>query len=160
MPTIYVTFSSGPYGVDHNEFMNLLRERLIDNGVTRNLVVTESSIWKWFIRQFSSEPYADLDITLWSPYDQWDDIGGQAVPGSHKAKVFNGLTSRGNITVLPTWKYVNVAMHELGHAIWSFKGDVYGGCLTCIMDYDGTHNYNSNFTDSEILIILNSVWGQ
>lgn len=159
-PTIYVSFIHGPYGVDHNEFMNMLRERLIYNGVTENLVVTESSTWNAITRLFSGEPYATLYITLWSQFDYWDDIGGAAVPGSHKAKVYDGLTSMGEIAVLPSWKYVNVAMHELGHAIWSFQGDVYGGCLTCIMDYDGAYNYNSNFTDSEIKIIINSIWGQ
>lgn len=60
---------------------------------------------------------------------------------------------------MPTYLYVNVALHELGHAIWGFEDVGHAGCTNCLMDYDGVSNQSSAFTSDQILTIQFSIWG-
>tara|TARA_R110000782_G_scaffold1246_1_gene4920 strand:- start:51701 stop:52306 length:606 start_codon:yes stop_codon:yes gene_type:complete len=75
---------------------------------------------------------------------------GKAELNSHKAVIYTGLISFNptkKSKPIPLWKFVNTAMHELGHAIYGFEHDDEGDTETGVgvMDYDHQFDYEADF---------------
>lgn len=95
------------------------------------------------------------------------DAGGYSRPNQpHSIVIYEGLHAEGAGWTQPVWKYVNVAMHELGHALFGFqhvnsgpnRGNYYDP--NSIMDYRMSYKYGANFGLQDQKIIKNSIWGQ
>lgn len=159
---VFVHFITTPKGINKSEFMASLQARLIENGCSENLRVMEYSLKGNFKAWWDGKPTANLYIRNFASGDNIDPkTGGFARLLSNDAWVYPGLSRYdGNNSSVPTWKYVNASMHELGHAIWGFGHDNNGftNFPDGIMDYRGVRIKGANFSPAEQKQILNSGW--
>ena len=93
--------------------------------------------------------------------DKYDPrVGGYAEKWTDEVIVFTGRnTYNQQNRSLPTYLYVNITIHELGHA--SFGFDDYEGSSNpgSITNYRNIVNPNARFSKREQAIIKNSKWG-
>ncbi len=159
---VFVDFTTVPKGINKSEFMASLQARLIENGCSENLNVMEYSFWEDIKASLNGTPTATLHIRNFASGDNIDPkTGGFAGLLSNEAWVYPGLSRYdGNNSSVPTWKYVNASIHELGHAIWGFGHDIngYTNFPDGIMDYRGVRIKGANFSPAEQKQILNSGW--
>jgi len=159
---VFVNFSTKPKGINKSEFMASLQARLIENGCSENLKVMEYSFWGEIKAWWNGTPSATIHIRNFASGDNLDPkTGGFAGNFTNEAWVYTGLSRYDyNNTTVPLWKYVNVSMHELGHAIWGFWHDENGftSFPDGLMDYRGTLKRGANYSPVEQKQILNSGW--
>jgi hypothetical protein len=162
-PTIYVTFRDLPKGMDKESFMSSLRENLISNGVSENLIVKDIED-KGFLEGMSNwwndVPTASLLIKKYNIIsDGHPEKGGYATRNDPNSPViFTGLNPNSLNLSLPEAEYVEAAMHELGHGIWGFYHDRNGNAPdpNSLMDY----RYSGlNYSEDEKKQIRESQWG-
>jgi len=167
-PILFIDFDKIPNGMDVEEYINQLKDRLIENGVNPDLRIIEEGGFDSFFAKieafFSSAPTADITFKEWNIRDSRSEgLGGYAELNSGEAILYTGLSDNYSLTdrVVETWKYVNVSMHELGHAVWGFKHDENGhtNYRDGIMDYRSTLRNGANFSPENVLFIKHSQWG-
>jgi hypothetical protein len=161
--TVLVDFIVTPKGMSQEDFMTALKAKLVANGVNPKVIVAKKTIGTAFEAWWNDDPVATLTIRSFSHGDVLSSKGGFAVLNSNKAVVYNELNTSGKPTNSPMWKYVNVAAHELGHAIWGFSHPLNGftSCPECLMDYRGSsNNPGSMYNPEEQKNIRTSSWGR
>ena len=161
-PIIFITISSMPEGFNQQEYMELLRNRLIENGFNEQLAVVKNSLGGRIAAWWNCNPTADIHIRGFQTNDMkiafetGGLVAGFAKPLSNEAVVYPGLSplSKNQNRVLPIDYYVAASMHELGHAIFGFRHTSTGimmGKLICP---------SCNFTNEQQSTIRKSIWGQ
>jgi RHS repeat-associated protein len=162
-PIIYVTFRDLPNGMDKESFMISLRQNLISNGVSENLVVKDSKDKGFFegISNWINEvPTASLLIKKYNiRSDGHPEKGGYAIPHDPNSPIiFTGLSPNRSDQFLSENQYVRAAMHELGHGIWGLPHNKDGKAPdpNSCMDY----KYSGlNYSEDEKKKIRASAWG-
>jgi|LSQX01.1.fsa_nt_gb hypothetical protein len=160
-PIIFVELLSRPAGFKEQEYLNLLKERLIENGFNEILKAVRSSIKRRLISWLYGSPSATITFR---PF-QVKDISlafesGGLVAGLrntiHKAVVYPDLNYSSALRdrVLSLNWYVAATMHELGHAIFGFKHTNQGIMQPKLIDP------YLNFLPWQQEIIRKSIWGQ
>lgn len=157
---ILVSFYNQPEGMNKIEFMDQLKSKLTENGMSSLTLIEEYSATGYAKAVFQGKTIAFLDIRNYARGDGFEPSGGFAVLNSNRAVIYNGLTSFGKKDIQPTWAYVNASAHELGHAIFGFLHNNVGhtACPSSIMDYRGVYTKGANFSSTERQIISNSIW--
>jgi RHS repeat-associated protein len=166
-PVVSVNVQDEPVDFDFSQYSAQLRNRLVDNGYSDFLTVEEGfpNIVDQFRRWWDDTPNAYVTIRDYQlgredldKYDPRD--GGYAEKWTDEVIVFTGRnTYNQQNRSLPTYLYVNITIHELGHA--SFGFDDYEGSSNpgSIMNYRNIVNPNARFSEREQAIIRNSKWG-
>jgi RHS repeat-associated protein len=172
-PVIFVTLVDVPKGFNKKFFSSSLRERFILNGADESLKVVYSGDIsnkerRRLLKNSTTEERGSLiirDYTLED--DAIENItdgehrsgGGYSIRGSSVGTLFTALAPTLYYKEKPTWKYVNGAMHELGHGVFSFiDKPPNDGKIEGIMDYDVCWDEGVNFTEEERNEIR-SKWG-
>jgi RHS repeat-associated protein len=175
---VVVKMDKPPTNFNKTVFAKELQQRLIESGAHKDTrVVFENSkayndIGAWN-RFWDYESDQSATITIRDMNIVWDagrtDAGGYGEDG--QIVIYRGLVGIKNNAAkereLPTSTYVNVALHEIGHAVYDFfgkektdnqnglghdaKGDSKTG--TDIMDYDAAYKKGTGFSDEQKEVI-------
>ncbi len=171
---IVIKMDKPPTNFNKMLFATELQKRLIESGAHKNTrVVFENSkdyndigfwnrFWDYESDQSASINIRDINIVRNAGHT---DVGGYGEDG--QIVIYRGLAGVGNHNAkdrdLPTWLYVNVALHEIGHAVYDFFGnketdtqnglghDVKGNSKvgTDIMDYEVAYKQGAVFSNEQ-----------
>ena len=153
---IVVHVINTPKDFDREMFAAELQARLIENGANpgTRVVYEEDYTYLQRTKDFITGKYkrnqsADLKIKDFTLGQDHYEAGGYSKLGSHSAVLYTGLHPAGDKerAPLPTTIYVNAALHELGHAIYSFDHDEKGNTNSGegLMDYDHVFDTDAKF---------------
>lgn len=173
-PVINVNIEDHPRNldIDFGMYSDHLRARLVANGYSSHVRVEQGfpSPFQSLTRWWNETPSASVDIRDFNylqdrrllnekGYDP--SVGGYAEPGSDEAIVFTGNNTynRHGNSNRPLWLYVNVTIHELGHASFGFEHPSPGDPTTIMDSRESSTNPLANFSESQQNTIRNSKWG-
>jgi len=142
--------------LDFNKYSGLLEKHLESNGFSSRTDVVKLSAWDNFCAWAKGNPIAHVSIrdfySRGTPLD--GGVLGYAINGSNSTVVYGKGIFFGRSYNPTTTDLVNVTTHELGHAIFSFN---HGSGIM-----QASYSLGSSlipFTNSQRIIISNSVWG-
>ncbi len=148
--------------VNYSEFNKTLREHLIKNGFSENTQVAMYSGWKSFKAKWKGIPTASLIIQNFyaagSPLD--GKVAGYALSGSNHGLVYGKGVILGRKRNPSLIDLVNVATHELGHAMFSFEHSETGIMFESIRPSKGGTEDLIDFDSEQQETITTSIWGQ
>jgi RHS repeat-associated protein len=167
-----------PSNFNKTLFASELQKRLIESGAHKDTrVVFENSkayndigawnrFWDYESNQSAIITIRDMNIVRDAGHT---DAGGYGEDG--QVVIYRGLVGIKNHTAkdreMPNWVYVNVALHEIGHAVYDFfgnketsiknglghdsKGDSKDG--KDLMDYDVVYKQEADYSDEQKKVI-------
>lgn len=165
-PTIRINLKDIPEGFDYEQYVNLLKEKLISNGFSSKLLIKrieDIGTWEVFKHFLNDNKLlATVSIKTFNLIsDSYfnDTTAGYAKVNSNMAIVFKGLSMTNPNRMVSESHYVHVTAHELGHAIFGFGHE--NTCSGFIMHWS-TEGWspNSTFTQTNQQFIRESIWGQ
>ena len=147
--------------INTNTFIGELKDHLISNGFSENTRIVKHSEWESAKAWWNNTPVANLSIhdfySSGSPLD--GGVLGFASMGSNNALVYGKgiiLGRRNNPSMIDL---VNVAAHEIGHAVFSFEHSNEGIMFKSYGSGRGILDL-IDFNEEQKIKIKNSVWGQ
>ncbi|WP_445455729.1 RHS repeat-associated core domain-containing protein [Flavobacterium sp. HNIBRBA15423] len=152
----------GNKSFDLEGFNQALKDELIANGFSTNTIVEEYSLSKSIGYWFRGIPTAKINILSFyargAPID--NGVAGYAALGSNSVVIYGGGSILGRYWDLDPVRLARTAVHELGHAIFSFNHSKSG---VMFWQYGGGNKSGSNafrFNTNQLEVIKNSQWGQ
>jgi hypothetical protein len=161
-PTIFINRLCIPAGFNTEEYINLLKEELVKNGFSKDLVVELYSFKGALKAWFNNSPTGTVTIKNFRLGQDRINAGGYAtLYDEDSIIVYNGLSMTPSNSVVPTWEYVNATMHEIGHAFFGFYHDKFGftNDPSSVMDVRGAYTKGAGFNSGQQNIIKKSIWG-
>jgi RHS repeat-associated protein len=155
--TLLIDKQVNPPGFDFTDYKELLQNRLIGEGFNPKTRVVDNSIGNSLSAWWRGSPTGK--VTIKNYYSSRDTRTGQAfaeLGDPNSAVLYNELGPARTGKVLPTWRYVNATIHEVGHTLFSFD-DTNSGIMS---KFDASRNPYSSFSQIQRDFILGSKWGR
>jgi RHS repeat-associated protein len=153
-----------PSNFNKKLYVDELKRKLLDNGAhpkTKVVLDEDYSLFEEISDKLSgtykkNQSFSGVIRNFDIRYDKYkkSDKGGEASINSGYGTMYTGLNQRGEngMKYLPsTEDYINVTLHELGHATYGFEHDANGDTKSGegYMDYDHAYEEDAKFDESQ-----------